>query len=140
MPSSYHRWQPPPDFAKVQYEQADRNFFFNNYWLPVTQLFREDRPGAQKVERLLAGLFDPNQSQRPLVVIDLSVEQATQITGSLNALPLFGGNQSQPQSIPLFWNEMIQALVIKRLLEGIRTAAEYAYWTFAKSGGGCHRW
>jgi len=109
------------------YEQADRNFFFNNYWLPVTQLFREDRPGAQKVERLLAGLFDPNQSQRPLVVIDLSVEQATQITGSLNALPLFGGNQSQPQSIPLFWNEMIQALVIKRLLEGIRTAAEYAY-------------
>jgi DNA helicase HerA-like ATPase len=109
------------------YDQADRNFFFNNYWLPVTQLFREDRPGAQKVEQLLAGLFDPEQSQRPLVVIDLSVEQATQTTGSLNALPLFGGDQSQPQSIPLFWNEMIQALVIKRLLEGIRTAAEYAY-------------
>jgi len=109
------------------YDQADRNFFFNNYWLPVTQLFREDRPGARKIEQLLAGLFDPNQSQRPLVVIDLSVEQATQTTGSLNALPLFGGDQSQPQSIPLFWNEMIQALVIKRLLEGIRTAAEYAY-------------
>jgi hypothetical protein len=55
------------------------------------------------------------------------VEQATQATGNLNALPLFGGDQSQPQSIPFFWNEMIQALVIKRLLEGIRTAAEYAY-------------
>jgi hypothetical protein len=92
------------------YDQADRNFFFNNYWLPVTQLFREDRPGAQKVERLLADLFNPDQDQRPLVVIDLSVEQAT-----------------QPQSTPLFWNETIQALVIKRLLEGIRTAAEYAY-------------
>lgn len=109
------------------YDQADRDFFFTNYWLPVTQLFREDRQGAQKVERLLAGLFDPDQTQRPLVVIDLSVEQVTQTTGSLNTLPLFGGDQSQPQRISLFWNEMIQALVIKRLLEGIRTAAEYAY-------------
>ncbi len=109
------------------YDQADRNFFFTHYWLPVAQLFREDRQGAQKVERLLAGLFDPDQAQRPLVVIDLSVEQATQTTGSSKTLPLFGGDQSEPQSIPLFWNEMIQALVIKRLLEGIRTAAEYAY-------------
>jgi hypothetical protein len=109
------------------YDQADRDFFFTNYWLPVTQLFREDRPEAQKVEQLLAGLFDPDQDQRPLVVIDLSVEQATQTTASLNTLSLFGGDRSQPQSTPLFWNEMIQALVIKRLLEGIRAAAEYAY-------------
>ncbi len=108
------------------YDQADRNFFFTNYWLPVTQLFREDRQGAQKVERLLAGLFDPDQTQRPLVVIDLSVEQATQ-PASLNTLPPFGGDHSQPQGVSLFWNEMIQALVIKRLLEGIRTATEYAY-------------
>ncbi len=108
------------------YDQADRDFFFTNYWLPVTQLFREDRRGAQKVEQLLAGLFDPDQTQGPLVVIDLSVEQATQ-TGSLSTLPLFGGDHPQPQSVSLFWNEMIQALVIKRLLEGIRTAAEYAY-------------
>ncbi len=109
------------------YKQADHNLFYANYWLPVTQLFREDRSGAQKVERLLAGLFDLDQAQRPLVVIDLSVEQATQTTSSLNELPLFGGDQSQPQSIHLFWNETIQALVIKRLLEGIRTAAERAY-------------
>jgi len=109
------------------YEQADRGFFFTNYWLPVTQLFQEDRSGAQTVEGLLAGLFDPDQPQRPLVVIDLSVEQATQTTGSLNTLPLFGGDQSQPQSIPLFWNEVIQALVIKHLLEGIRETAEDAY-------------
>ena len=109
------------------YKQADHNLFYANYWLPVTQLFREDRSGAQKVERLLAGLFDLDQAQRPLVVIDLSVEQATQTTGSLNELPLFGGDQSQLQSIHLFWNETIQALVIKRLLEGIRTAAERAY-------------
>jgi hypothetical protein len=109
---------------RSMYDQADRNFFYTHYWLPVTQLFREDRQGAQKVERLLASLFDPDQVQRPLVVIDLSVEQTTHATGSLNTLP---GDQSQPQSAPLFWDEMIQALVIKRLLEGIRTAAEYAY-------------
>jgi hypothetical protein len=114
---------------RVRQQMADtnQNDLYRTVWLPVTQLFREDRPGAQNVERLLAGLFEPDQAQRPLVVIDLSVEQATQTTDNLNALPLFGGDQSQPQSIPFFWNEMIQALVIKRLLEGIRTAAEYAY-------------
>ncbi len=108
-------------------KEANADEIYREIWLPVTQLFREDRSGAQKVERLLASLFDPDQDQRPLVVIDLSLEQATHTTGNLNTLPLFGGDQSQPQSTPLFWNEMIQALVIKRLLEGIRTAAEYAY-------------
>lgn len=111
------------------YDQADRNVFFADYWLPVTALFREDRHGAQKVERLLASLFDPdhNQTQRPLIVIDLSMEQATHTSGSLNTPSLFDEDQFQSQSTPLFWNEMIQTLVIKRLLEGIRTAAEYAY-------------
>lgn len=109
------------------YDQADPHFFFNAYWLPVTQLFRVDRPGAQRVERLLAGLFDSVQTQRPLVVIDLSVEQATQASNSIENLPLFGGDRSQSRGNALFWNEMIQALVIKRLLEGVRTAAESAY-------------
>lgn len=107
------------------YDQADHDFFFAHYWLPVTELFRGDRPGAQRVEQLLTRLFAPDLDQRPLVVIDLSMEQATPTTGSLKTLPR--GNQSQPQGVPLFWNETIQALVIKRLLEGIRTAAEYAY-------------
>lgn len=107
------------------YSQADEDFFFQSYWLPVTRLFREDRPKARKVESLLTGLFKLDQAQRPLVVIDLSVEQATQTTNSLG--PMFEEHSSQPQNIRLFWNETIQALVIKRLLEGIRTAAEYAY-------------
>jgi len=111
------------------YDQANPGFFFASYWLPVAQLFREDRPGAQKVERLLADLFNPDQDRRPLVVIDLSVEQATQATDSLG--PLFEISPSPGSEglsgPPLFWNEGIQALVIKRLLEGVRTAAEYAY-------------
>jgi hypothetical protein len=82
--------------VRQQMTDTNQNDLYQTVWFPVTQLFREDRSGAQKVERLLAGLFDPDQAQRPLVVIDLSVEQATQTTGSLNALPLFGGDQSQP--------------------------------------------
>jgi len=113
--------------VRQQMANTDQDDLYRTVWLPVTELFREDRPGAQKVERLLARLFAPDQTQRPLVVIDLSVEQATYITGSSNTLHLFGGDQPQPQGVSLFWNEMIQALVIKRLLEGIRIAAEYAY-------------
>ncbi len=110
------------------YEQADKDTFYEFYWLPVTQLFREDRPSAQKVERLLSVLFDPNQTQRPLIVIDLSVEQAGQVGGRLNSLPSFRqGEQAQDEQTTLLWNETIQSLVIKRLLEGIRSAAEDAY-------------
>jgi hypothetical protein len=113
--------------VRQQMAGANQNDLYQTIWLPVTQLFREDRSGAQKVEQLLASLFNSDRNQRPLVVIDLSIEQATQTAASWNTLPLFGGDQSQPQSTPLFWNETIQALVIKRLLEGTRTAAEYAY-------------
>ncbi|MDT8898538.1 DUF87 domain-containing protein [Thermanaerothrix sp. 4228-RoL] len=122
----FYRADGPRARFQSMYDQADPDFFFANYWLPVTQLFREDRRDAKKVEQLLTNMFDPDQAQRPLVIIDLSIEQVTQATNSINALPLFGG-QTQPQETPLFWNEMIQALVIRRLLEGIRTAAEIAY-------------
>ncbi|MCS7293190.1 MAG: DUF87 domain-containing protein [Gloeomargarita sp. SKYBB_i_bin120] len=110
-----------------QIAATNPNELYQNVWLPVTQLFRDDRQGAQKVERLLSDLFTPEQAQRPLVVIDLSVEQGTNTTNGWDTLPLFGGDVSESQSIPLFWNETIQSLVIKRLLEGIRTAAEQAY-------------
>ncbi len=109
------------------YEKADSKLFFTNYWLPVAQLFREDRQSAQKVERLLSDLFNPHQKQRPLVVIDLSEEQATQVSSDAGTLPLNEDNHDQSQGVKLYWNETIQTLVIKRLLEGVRTAAEYAY-------------
>ncbi|MBC7241998.1 MAG: ATP-binding protein [Anaerolineae bacterium] len=105
------------------YEQADQNLFYQAYWQPVTQLFREDRAGAQKVETLLMKLFDRAQGRRPLIVIDLSLEHApsSSLQGSL--LPSFAPAPGDR----VFWNDMIQALVIKRLLEGIRVAAEGAY-------------
>jgi hypothetical protein len=111
---------------KAMYSEAKPDDFFNQYWLPVTQLFREDRKNARKVEALLWGLFDPNKNSRSLVVIDLSIEQA--ISANPNDFgPLFS-SESQPDApSSVLWNETIQALVIKRLLEGVRTAAEGAY-------------
>lgn len=114
-----------------QMTETDRNDLYQTVWLPITQLFREDQNGTRKkVESLLTGLFSPNQEKRSLIVIDLSTEQVTQTNSKrATSLPLFDNDQPQPQPLPtqLFWNETIQALVIKRLLEGIRTAAEYAY-------------
>ncbi len=127
------------------YENANIDEFFTKYWLPVAQLFQEDRRGAQKIESLLKEIFhldqkdqeqkhqkqrldqkeifhfdqkdqkQKDQKSRPLVVIDLSGFSPEE------------SHQSQPPSSPLFWNETIQLLILKRLLDGIRREAERAY-------------
>lgn len=86
------------------YLEANQEEFFNNYWEPVTKLFRKDRPGSISVDELIWRTFELNKS-RPIVIIDLSKEMATE----------------------LFWNDTIQALVIKRLLDGLTYSAERAY-------------
>lgn len=85
--------------------EADKNEFFNQYWAPVVELFREDRPGARTVDKALSWLLTTNTDNRPILVIDLSKEQ----------------------SAGLFWNNKIQALVIKRLLDGLSQTAERFY-------------
>ena len=95
---------------KRAYESADKNEFFNNYWTPVAELFRKDRPNAISVDELIRETFKVLENtlfeqQRPVVIIDLSKEMAAD----------------------LFWNETIQALVIKRLLDGLTYSAERAY-------------
>jgi hypothetical protein len=87
---------------------ADPDEFFTQYWTPVAELFREDRDGARTVDQALRWLLGQDESDRglkPLLVVDLSREQA--------------GN--------LFWNEQIQALVVRRLLDGLTQAAEEAF-------------
>jgi hypothetical protein len=100
-------YRTPESRARFQfmYDEADPDLFYRQHWSPVAELFREDRQGAQKVEAVLYRLFDLEQAQRPLIVIDLSEEQAHD----------------------LFWNETIQALVIGRLLDGVRFASERSY-------------
>ena len=110
--SVFYRTESSRARFQSQYEYSDENTFYSSYWLPVAQLFREDRPGARKVDSLLMDLFDPSKPSRPLIIIDLSIEQAT---------------QTADRESPLYWTTTIQALVIKRLLEGIQVSAERSY-------------
>jgi len=75
-------------------DDADSDQFYADYWVPVTALFREDRKQARTVDKALNWLFSRDHVDRPILFVDLSREQAQ----------------------GLFWNEKIQALVIKRLL------------------------
>jgi Helicase HerA, central domain len=87
-------------------EDAEPDDLYSNAWLPVANLFREDREsGRRKVEDALKWLLERSKPSRPVLVIDVSRETAGD----------------------LFWNDSIQALVIKRLLEGITTLAEQLY-------------
>ncbi len=84
---------------------ADPGEFFADYWGPVAELFREDRQGAKSIDKALSWLLDMKAPNRPILVVDLSKEQAQ----------------------GLFWNDKIQSLVIKRLLDGLSQTAEYFY-------------
>lgn len=86
-------------------QEASREEFFNDYWKPVAELFSENRNGAVSINQLIYQTFDINLNNRPVVIIDLSKEMAS----------------------GLFWNDTIQALVIKRLLDGLTYLAEDAY-------------
>lgn len=84
---------------------ADPDHFFKDYWSPVAELFREDRPDAVTVDQALHRLLNPGNGGRPVLVVNLSREQAA----------------------GLFWNERIQALVIKRLFDGLAFNAEQSF-------------
>jgi hypothetical protein len=86
-------------------EESDPDEFYKNYWQPIAELFREDRDKAKSIEKGLGWLLDGKTKNRPVLVVDLSKEQ----------------------SQGLFWNEKIQSLVIKRLLDGLAQTAEYFY-------------
>lgn len=86
-------------------DEVDVDEFYSDHWSPATQLFREDRDQARTVEKALIWLFSREHSTRPILIVDLSREQAA----------------------GMFWNDKIQALVIKRLLYGVTQAAENAY-------------
>lgn len=85
-------------------QDADPDDFYTGLWAPVAELFR-DRQGARSVDRALAWLLRTGRPSRPVLVVDLSREQAE----------------------GMFWNDKIQSLVIKRLLDGLSMAAERFY-------------
>ncbi|MBS3895408.1 DUF87 domain-containing protein [Silanimonas sp.] len=91
--------------------EADPDEFFADFWSPVVELFRDDRKGAKSINAALTWLLATTnddgsaRDSRPILVIDLSKEQAK----------------------GLFWNDKIQSLVIKRLLDGLQQTAEHFY-------------
>lgn len=87
-------------------QDADPDFFFQAYWKPVTKLFNDERRGAWSVNQILTWLLSPKDGSRPVLILDLSKEQIEE---------------------GLFWNDRIQTLVIKRLLDGLMQTAEYCY-------------
>lgn len=84
---------------------ADPEELYTQHWGPVAELFRENRKDARSINKALSWLLDMNALNRPILVVDLSREQAH----------------------GLFWNEKIQSLVIKRLLDAVSWAAENFY-------------
>lgn len=79
--------------------------FYTDHWGPVAELFREDRKGARTIRKALSWLLSEPHPNRPILVLDLSREQAQ----------------------GLFWNDKIQSLVVKRLLDELTQTAEYYY-------------
>lgn len=91
---------------KEAVDEADPDELYKEIWLPVAKLFQEDSEGRrQKVEDVLKELFDISQTSRPVLIVDVSKERAD----------------------GLLWNDKIQALVIRRLLEGVTLTAERLY-------------
>ena len=85
--------------------ESVRDDFYSDHWVPVTTLFDANREKARSVEAALNWIFDPKHTNRPVLIVDLSREQAT----------------------GMFWNDKIQSLVIRRLLQGVTTVAENAF-------------
>jgi hypothetical protein len=101
----FYRADAPRARFAATIDEADKNEFFNEYWAPVTELFREDRENARSVDKALSWLLNPDVETRPILIVDLSKEQAK----------------------GMFWNDKIQSLVVKRLLNGLNQVAEDYY-------------
>ena len=101
----FYRSEQSRERFKIVYKESNKDEFYNNFWRPITELFSSQRRDAISVDSLIQQTFDLNRTRRPVVIIDLSREMAA----------------------GLFWNDTIQALVIKRLLDGLTYSAEGAY-------------
>lgn len=86
---------------------GDADTFFNDLWSPVARLFDPNREGARPIQKALNWVLEAKSdgSPRPVLILDLSEQAAGD----------------------MLWNDRIQALVIKRVLDGIATMAEQRF-------------
>lgn len=107
----FYRSDAPRKRFDSKLQEADADEFFEQYWTPLTELFRTDRKGARTADAALRWLLSVDDGKgkqkeaRPTLIIDLSKEQAE----------------------GLYWTEKIQTLVIKRILDGLNYTAERFY-------------
>jgi hypothetical protein len=87
-------------------DKLDNNDTYIRFWQPFTSLFREDREeGKINISSLTNQVFDLNNSNRPVIVIDLSSRQED----------------------ALEWDDDIEKLVVKRLFQKIYIDARGFY-------------
>ena len=55
-------------------QDADPDEFYNQYWTPVAELFREDQ-NRKSIDSALRWLLGMDKSSRPILVVDLSKER-----------------------------------------------------------------
>lgn len=84
--------------------QTNFTYHYQTYWLPICRLFQSNRQNAVTIESLLRQAFTQQQT-KPVIIVNISREEASD----------------------LYWNDIIQALVNKRLLDGINLQAELNY-------------
>jgi len=93
-------------FKDFSYHQDKFDDLHVTAWKPVCELFRP-RKGGITIKKLVESTFAATHSVRPVVVINLS-----------------GTGISERG---FFWNEAVQAVVIKSFLETLKETAELAY-------------
>src|SRR5579884_126550 len=104
-----------------QLQNLSADTMYTTHWLPLARLFQR-RQGAQTVDSVLQNVLNlrsagAGRGNRNMLVLDVSRE------GARLAAPGGGVGQIGPD----LWNEHIQALVIRRLLDGLTQVAERAY-------------
>lgn len=110
-----------------QIAEIDHDRLYESVWQPATELFRK-RKGARSPGSVMYALFPTDGAARPFIVIDLSEEQARRSARSAPGQPgLFREEAGEEAPVAALWNESIQALVIKRLLQMLSVIAEKAY-------------
>ena len=101
----FYRSPAPRERFNDHLNESSLDEFYEEYWSPVSKLFWDGRDRAKKIENALTWLLKGDSGDRPILLVDLSRDQAQ----------------------GLFWNDKIQSLVIKRLLDGLTSAAENYY-------------
>jgi len=91
-------------FKDFSYSKEKFNALYATSWKPVCELFR-NREGAVTIEKMLQQTFSAQQTNRPVVVIDLSASTAKGI----------------------FWSDAIQSLALKSLLDFLKNTAEFSF-------------